>query len=163
MMKNSNERTFRKLHDDSIWCDKRSLIKLEENKIEYIATNTDSKTICCYKTDTGKEAHGQKMCDYALCVCSKNNNGIESERIILVELKGSDIEHAIKQINATIKSKITDHDLNPFQVDARIVSSKVRSPNYISTSVASLKKRLRQFGERKGDLIIKSRQIKEKV
>ncbi len=82
--------------------DKRSKVKCEERRKKYILENTKKNHVISYKMDGGiivvdkTVPAGTCKCDYLLLV-----DGLEG-RAILVELKGVDIPHALKQIRETL-------------------------------------------------------------
>jgi hypothetical protein len=82
--------------------DKRSKVKCEEKKKKYVLENTMKSHIISYKMDGGiirldkTVPEGTCKCDYLYLV-----NGVE-RNAILIELKGVDVLHALKQIHGTL-------------------------------------------------------------
>ena len=82
--------------------DKRSKVKCEEKKKKYVLENTRKSHIISYKMDGGiikldkTVPEGTCKCDYLYLV-----NGVERSAI-LIELKGVDVLHALKQIHGTL-------------------------------------------------------------
>ena len=131
----SNDVFFAEYHD-SIYIkshDNRKSVVVEENKRKYILTNDLQKELIVYHIDGGviNNAEANK-CDFGI-YC-------EDKYLILIELKGSDYEHACEQIASTIKlmkiSNLVD------RIYARIVLSKMRTPALRSTQETTLKKLL---------------------
>ncbi len=58
----------------------------------------------------------------------------------LIELKGSDVAKAIRQIHSTLD--ILEQKLRPRTIHARIVPTRVPTPNLLATSELKLRKRL---------------------
>ncbi len=77
----------------------------------------------------------------------------------LIELKGSDLIHAIRQINTTLNH--LSRDLADFtKINARIVLTKVNTPDLKSSDLIKLEKRIRQLG---GTLDYKAKVLSENV
>lgn len=108
-----------------------SQVKFEENQSKFILENSKRELIdkiiiddCIYlKTDT------RLRCDYAINY---------KDKTILIELKGSDLKHALKQILQTIEDNKFTININRYAV---IVTS--RTPQFDST-IQKLKKQLKQ-------------------
>jgi hypothetical protein len=75
-------------------------IVLSENKSELVFQNPERLEICILQVDGCAIQEGLR-CDYALSV-----ENLEEE--FYIELKGSDIQHAFKQIESTIQSISSD-------------------------------------------------------
>lgn len=82
--------------------DRRSRIKCEERKKKYVLENTKRNHVVSYKMDGGiivldkSVPEGTCKCDYLFVI-----NDLEKSAI-LIELKGVDVAHAIKQIRGTL-------------------------------------------------------------
>lgn len=77
------------------FADNRKIINVEENARKFVGTNNAQKSFALYQVDGCIMVDGQR-CDFLLLNCS--------ELIAyLIELKGSDLIHAIRQIIATAK------------------------------------------------------------
>ena len=122
-------------------CDCRSKIICEENKIKYIAHNPNKKCVYKIKVDGGliKE---KVRCDWAVAVVSNEDS---LEEIFLVELKGSDIDHAFEQITGTIEFLSTRYSAKKWF--SRVVCSKVSSPKLNSNNYKKLDKKLRALNK----------------
>ena len=151
--------TFRSKHKDYEWCDNRPAISLTQKRKKFSAKNNNNKYVCCYHSDTGDATEGQKVCDYILCVSESEESS--HERLYFIELKGSDIDHALKQIYETIIDSVVNFDLKPVQIDARIVAAKVKAPNISTTHRAKLKTLLKRFGE--GEIKLATNSMHEEI
>ncbi|MEE0133380.1 MAG: hypothetical protein U0I22_06225 [Treponema sp.] len=143
-------------------CDCRSKIICEENKIKYIAHNPNEKCVYKIKVDEGliKE---QVRCDWAVAVVSNEDF---LEEIFLVELKGSDIDHAFEQITGTMSILSTKCSAKKWF--ARVVCSKVSSPQLNGINYKKLDKKLKELNKSAGELqresiIVKTKVLEEKL
>lgn len=94
-----------------------------------------------------------RKCDYIFLHCVE-------KQVFLIELKGADLIHAVKQILSTIEQ--LSSSLKKFKcVNARIVLSKVRAPALNSSDVARLKRCLKQ--QYQGELKYSTILIKETI
>ena len=117
--------------------DNRKIVNVEENSRKFVGLNSKQKLFALYHVDGCIIIDGQK-CDYLLLNCS--------ELIAyLIELKGSDLIHAVRQINTTLNHLLGD--LADFtKINARIVLTKVNTPDLKSSDLIKLEKRIRQLG-----------------
>lgn len=82
--------------------DNRSRVKCEEKGKKYILENTMKNQVLSYKMDGGiilEDSNvpvGINKCDHMLLVKT------EKPTVILVELKGTDVKHVMKQISSTV-------------------------------------------------------------
>lgn len=82
--------------------DRRSKVKCEERKKKYILENTKRNLVISYKMDGGiivldrTVPDGTCKCDYLFLINGSQNTAV------LVELKGVDVSHALKQIHGTL-------------------------------------------------------------
>ena len=114
------------------------IISVSENKRTFRVKNDSVFTINevevdgCYKTTGAK-------CDYLFEVISKDTKtNVETVTIVFyVELKGSDINHAIEQLEATIQHCLSEHK-SVNKKECYIVASKFPSAG---TSSQILKKK----------------------
>ena len=83
--------------------DMRSYVKCEEKKKKYVLENTQRNHIISYRMDGGVIVLDQTVpdgickCDYLFLI-----DGVDSSAI-LIELKGVDVMHALKQIHGVVK------------------------------------------------------------
>ena len=125
-------------------CDRRSTVSLKENGKRYTANNILKKTVAQYHIDTSSTP--PKKCDYALYIFDNENPLNDDNRVIFVELKGSDILQAIKQISQSINDFVVLPNIKCRALDARIVASRSPNPRYYETAHIKLNMRLRSFG-----------------
>lgn len=133
------------------FADNRKIINIEENARKFVGINNAQKLFALYQVDGCIMVDGQR-CDFLLLNCS--------ELIAyLIELKGSDLIHAIRQITNTL-SHLSDN-LGDFQkVNARIVLTKVNAPDLKSSDLIKLERKIRQLG---GTLEYKARILQESI
>lgn len=114
------------------------IIVAEENKRKFIVSNPQRKTVYRIKVDGCLIMEGVK-CDYLFEVDNPISN------VFYVELKGKDINHAFKQIEATVKFCKEAHQSKLIRKECHIVTSS--SPNLLTTESLNLKVMLKkQYG-----------------
>lgn len=145
-------------------CDRRKLISLTEKGKTFYGDNNKEKEVAQYHIDNKHNSvtSNNVRCDYAIYIFDRKNKNLDDDRLIFIELKGSDIKQGIRQIEQTIRDWII-YGLNPKRVDARIVVSKSPNPRYYSTDEIRLKKKLKELGTKKGDLVIHAKEMREVV
>jgi len=90
--------------------DNRSIVVLKDkgskSGSKYRAENSNRKTLVCLRVDGCLMADmDEKKCDFLLLVCDRKDE--KDERIAhFIELKGSDISTAIKQLSNSVKQLI---------------------------------------------------------
>lgn len=133
--------------------DCRKLIPLKDKGTStYIGENDNEKRIIVYQIDNGIiKSQSVVKCDYGLY-------NWDEDIIYLIELKGTDYDQAIEQITSTINLLITQCDIN--SVNARIVLTKVRTPEIGTTKEKKLKILLKKYN---GTLEKKSKVMTEKI
>lgn len=137
---------FNEVHTDHFVCDRRKTISLEENKKKYLANNVSNKLVAQYHLDTTTAP--PKKCDYAIYIFDNENPLNDDNRVIFVELKGSDISEAIEQICQSINDRIIQPKIDCKYVDARIVASQCPPPRYYGTKEVKLNQLLIPHGRR---------------
>lgn len=76
----------------------------DENGKKFLLENPGQKLVCRVKVDNCLvEDNTISKCDYFFTVCNKKSQKTEIEKYFFVELKGGDVGHAVKQIDATFK------------------------------------------------------------
>jgi hypothetical protein len=80
-------------------------ISLKENKSKIVLENPERLEVCILEVDGCAIREGLR-CDYAMTI-----DGLDQE--FFIELKGHDINHAFKQLEATIQKISTDPQQNP--------------------------------------------------
>lgn len=137
--------------------DNRKIVVLRDKKggnVSYRGNNRDGNEIIVYKIEEGilKDEAGLK-CDFGLYT-------ISSDTIRFIELKGSDFDHAIKQIINSIRNVLDRHAINVKRVHGRIVLSRVRTPEINSSDEKILNKLLKG---KNGNLIKACGELREIV
>lgn len=97
------------------------IVSVSENKRAFRIKNDSNFTINKIEVDGCYITTGAK-CDYLLEVISQNTVTM----VFYVELKGSDINHAIEQLEATIQYCLTEHK-NVDKKECYIIASKFPS------------------------------------
>lgn len=130
--------------------DNRSLVSITDkgSSTEYRYNNKESDHLAKYRIDGGLITEGVK-CDYLLLNCEKKHS-------IFIEIKGSDLIHAVEQIDRSIdllKTKMTD-----FSFFARIVLTRVNTTDLKNTSLLKLEKKMKSLN---GNLIKKNKILED--
>lgn len=116
----------------------QSIISLSENKRTYQLENKSHRCIHSYRIDNGIiTSQNVSKCDYAIF--------IDTNYLILIELKGVDISHAIDQIENTINTLIRNNGVSVNRIDARIVISRGPNPKIIASKQQRLEKLLLKY------------------
>lgn len=129
--------------------DKRELIA-RGKKTLFILGNETGKIINKFIVDDCllRSKRREQKCDYLF--------EVENEKVVyLVECKGSDILKAISQIESTME--ILKADLSNYMIKARIVPTRVYSPDIKTEKYKKLRARLN------GELKIKNTRFDEKI
>lgn len=147
--------TFKEKYTDPSYiesADRRKIVSLKDKgeARKYMGFNPKGLHLSVYRIDGGiiKSATAGK-CDFAIYT--------ESDVLYVIELKGQDYLHALEQLISTITLLITK-DLLPPVINARIVLSKVRVPNTLTTQQKKLMHLVKQYG---GDFQKASREMQE--
>lgn len=134
--------------------DARKSVVVEENKKKYELINSKFDKIANFHIDGGMlSTNSTVRCDNLLV-------DIDSQVAIFVELKGTDLRHALEQVYATVM--LLSQDLAQYQTYARIVtSSKTNVPNIKACpQYVRLNKKIR---EKRGNIDIHTNIISENV
>jgi len=115
--------------------DRRKIVVVQEHKRKYVGSNQQGKLIHICIVDNCLITSGCR-CDFLLV-------NSEEKRAYFIELKGRDLVHAIEQIDATINQYLMD--LNGFSINARVVLTKVNTPDILSTQFIKLERRLKKL------------------
>lgn len=104
------------------YCDVRSIAKMQENGKKYCLHNENREKIAVFHVDGGMlDSNEIIKCDYLMIV--------ENKVAVFVELKGTNLAHAFKQILNSVEE--LEDDLLEYALCARIVtSSRTNVPNY---------------------------------
>ncbi|WP_025948758.1 hypothetical protein [Geobacillus thermocatenulatus] len=124
------------------YCDHRRLAVVEENGRGVRFVNKQQKHVALYRVDDCLLMEG-KRCDFLFLV-------LEESRAFFVELKGSDLEEAVRQIMRTVEQ--LGKKLSGYRLEGRIIMTRVRTPAVKSTYRIKLEKMLRRTG---GSLAVK--------
>lgn len=110
--------------------------------------NPKKKDTCRIRIDGSLIRENVMKCDYGLWV--------DDGKMILIELKGSDVVHALEQLSNTHRILLENYKGWQFRYWYRIVSAKVSKPNLIS--------RTKTMRKLQGiDVKIKSRRLVEEI
>jgi hypothetical protein len=112
--------------------DKRAIISFEANKRKYCASNPHGLSVLRYEID-GKMVTTGERCDYGMGVPRKGT-------VYLIELKGSDLKKAVRQINSTMD--VLGEKLDGYIVHGRVVLSRISRPDLRASRVIALERRL---------------------
>jgi hypothetical protein len=136
-------------------CDSRPVIRVkdEKNPQTYVAKNPAKKFCCKIRVD-GCLITGSEKCDFLVLNCADRN-------AFFIELKGSDLPKACRQIHRSIEQLVSH--LKGFKIYGRVVLNRVRAPDTNSTEEKKLKKLLKQYnqGKEKRELFAKKVTIME--
>lgn len=139
--------------------DNRSFITCAERGRKYTLHNTLENMVILYKVDGGlivlykSVPEGTCKCDYMIVV----KEALSS--VILVELKGTDVHHAIKQLSETLR-RYREVLSNFEHVFVRIVATSCTPALLTSPDYLSLARVVR--GEFGGNIKLQTREYKEK-
>ena len=123
----------------------------DKGKTQYIYENQSNDFLSKYLIDGGLIANGVK-CDFLLLNCDK-------QHAYFIELKGSDIIHAIEQIDHsidTLKSQLAKDS----KIFARIVLTRVNTNELKNPKYLRLEKKVKSLN---GNLKQQTRELKEVV
>ena len=116
------------------------------SKSKYIISNKFKKEINIFQIDHKVNIPNLVLCDWGFSVLS-------DKKFYFIELKGSNVSHALTQILSSLnhfKSAFKKNDT----INARIVCSRSPNPKTYKAKELKLKRRLMEYN--KGNLIIKS-------
>lgn len=130
--------------------DRRPKACFEEGGKEYRAENPEKLRVLRYHID-GAMITCAECCDYGLGLP-------ERDTVILIELKGSDIKKAARQILSTIKA--LSPSIVGYNIHGRIVLARTPRPDIRSTPVIELE---RELARRHGLLKRECKVMTEKV
>lgn len=137
--------------------DCRKVVSLQEPREsrKYELSNPNGKELVVYKIDGGIINNNEEWkCDYGILS--------EENELFLIELKGANLSHAIKQINSTISLLLKQRKHIAVKgIYVRIILSKVPVPQLIETQEKKLRLLLKEYGC--GDYHKKSRLLKETI
>jgi hypothetical protein len=120
-------------------------------KTRYIYENRSNDFLSKYRIDGGLIADGDSKCDFLLLNCNKRHS-------YFIELKGSDIIHAIEQIDRSID--LLSPRLADSMIFARIVLTRVNTHELKNPKYLRLEKKVKSLN---GNLKQQTRELKEVV
>ena len=123
----------------------------DKGSATYKYPNKDNNHLAKYRVDGGLIADKGKKCDYLLLNCERKSS-------YFIELKGSDISHAIDQIERSIDE--LKKNLPNFSVFARIVLTRVNTTHLIDCKLKKLEKKVELLN---GNLMKSSGSFEEPV
>lgn len=134
-------------------CEKRqrTIVSPEpRTKRQHRAINKDSCRVTQYKVDGDVIRDTAIRCDYLVM-----NDDLKEA--YLIELKGSDIEHVLDQLEATAKRLRTE--LREYYVKYRIVCSRARTQAIYGSKC----KKFKQKHSRSGEFVCRENLIEEQI
>ncbi|MCL2348115.1 MAG: hypothetical protein FWC50_07615 [Planctomycetaceae bacterium] len=121
------------------FCERRSEVVCREKGIQYKLINRKNHEIAKIQVDGGVFPSSEhKKCDWLLVDCEELFG-------VLVELKGTDCQTAIQQIDKTldlIKNKLKNHQIT--KVHGRIVLRRRKHTDHVSNAKRKLDNKLRE-------------------
>ena len=125
------------------------IITCSEKRSKYVASNPQRKLNSKIKIDNALiKGNDTLRCDYGLWV-------EEGNRMILIELKGCDVEKALKQLFNTHKVFQTWYKTEDFNYSFRVVPTRVTTPN--------LQEHVKKLRRQGCDLQIQTKVLKEVI
>ena len=118
------------------YSDRRKQISIQEKGKKYLANNKNEKLVSVSRIDDCLIKDGNK-CDFLLLNC-------DNKQAYFIELKGSNLLHAVDQISTSIDR--IGGKLSEFKINGRIVPSRVYPPDIRSNKVKRLEKQLKKMG-----------------
>lgn len=116
---------------------KASIVVSKENKNSHIINNKSKHSIYQYHIDGDIiQSSKGKRCDYIVEVIKNDNS---QPLAFIIELKGSDVDEAVDQIEATIdryKGQLKDYDVRP-----RIILHKARTQEINGSKLRNLSRK----------------------
>lgn len=134
--------------------DTRKTVVLKEPKEsrEYRLINNSEKDLVVYAIDGGLICRKDiSKCDFAIYT--------EDRVLFLIELKGAEYTHAIEQLLSSVELLIVRPQVHVDVLNARVVLSKMRVPDILSTTEKKLIANLKKYG--RGALCKKCRKYEE--
>jgi hypothetical protein len=125
-------------------CNKNSRIVLREHNSTYNLLNPLKKEVCRTHVD-GCYVCNKTCCDYLLVDCP-------DKKVYFIELKGSDVLHAMDQIQDTYT--LFKANLSGYCCFARIIPTKVNTPDILN--IPKTIKLRKMFHKQGGNVLIKS-------
>jgi hypothetical protein len=120
--------------------DKRSNATFKDKKAQpiYVFPNTSNDAISGLRVD-GCLLENNIRCDYLLL-----NHNDNKSWAVFIELKGSDLLHAVRQIDSSINQ--LSSQLHQYTLHGRIVLTKTNTVAFQSTEYINLRARFKKLG-----------------
>lgn len=140
--------------------DYRPFAKCEENRKKYIIHNVDKDLVTLYKVDGGMiivdktVPLDQSKCDFLFCVEKKQRS-----IAILIELKGTDVRKALKQVDATY-DLYKDFFEGFSDVQCRIIVTNSTPKIYATPAYVSVQRKLKR---KNGGIVIQEKELTEEI
>lgn len=155
--RNQRHELFDAYHDSRyiVSHDRRKIVSLTEkgeNRV-YRLVNDAIHELVVMRVDGGIFSDSKNTkCDYGIYT---------HERIlVLVELKGADYSHALEQLDTTVDEMIARPQLHVGKLYGRVVLSKTRIPNTLTSKEMALKRKLKRYN---GSLAKATKLIEERI
>lgn len=130
---------------------RKTVVCSDKSKSEYRYENQRLDNLAKYRVDGGLINDNGIKCDYLLINCDKSE-------AFFIELKGSDLDRAVKQINRSIELLGVNLTNLKMKINARIVVTRVNTIDSRSSEYLKLDRKIRALG---GDLRKESRKMTE--
>ncbi len=129
---------FRENHPGCTVCSQHPIINAAEQKSKYSLMNPQRREVCKIRVDgcVFTQADGIK-CDYLFLSC-------DTATAFFIELKGSDLSHAIDQINQSIDQLVGN--MSGTAINARVVLSKTQTPDLRTPKYKKFKQKIHGLG-----------------
>ena len=129
---------FKENHPNCTECNRNPIINAAENRSKYSLLNPKRREVCKIRVDgcVITQVDG-KQCDYLFLAC-------DTSIVFFVELKGSDLSHAIDQINQSID--LLAANLGGSAINARVVLSKTQTPDLRTPKYKKFKQKIHGLG-----------------
>jgi hypothetical protein len=143
------------------YCDHRTKIVLKDKKgkSQFLVNNPNRFKVCCLLIDGCLiESQKEEKTDFLLLKCPEKE-GDKTSIAYLVELKGSDLIKAVRQINNSLNillPKLVNYSI----INGRIVTTRIDKIDLGHTDYKALGKRLKKLN---GTLEQKSIQMEENI
>ena len=137
--------------------DHRKIVALADKKhpnVKYKANNPNGRLVCVFAVDGGLIADNESKCDKLMV--AENMDASQYPDFYFVELKGNDVETAIRQLSRSI-------DILMCQIDYRSVNCRLvmsRCPDIKSSNGIKLERKLKSMN---GNFKRQTRQLEETI
>lgn len=130
---------FRENHPSCTECSSNPIITAAEKKSKYTLNNPQRWEVCKISVDGCViDSNLEYKCDYLFLSCQ------DTSKAFFVELKGSDLIHAIDQVDKSIDRLLVN--LGGYAINARIVLTRVQSPDIRTPKYKKFHQKIKQLG-----------------